>query len=121
MIQVGETLGLPLPERTKETIDATHQNSDGGWREFIGGLKDGGEMTIDVNYVPGDTGQAAMRAAFAYDGAVYLLMTCPTVPPTQLNFRAIAIGDSGDMPFDDKMTGTFTLKVTGPPILSDVA
>lgn len=41
------------PGVSRETIDVTPHDSGGdGWREFIGGLRDGGELTIECNMDP---------------------------------------------------------------------
>lgn len=43
---------LVLPEDDRDWIEVTHLNSPDGRREFIGGLKDGGVLTIECNYTP---------------------------------------------------------------------
>tara|TARA_R110000824_G_scaffold110918_1_gene259117 strand:- start:303 stop:695 length:393 start_codon:yes stop_codon:yes gene_type:complete len=43
------------------TIDTS--NLDSTWRSFIGGIKDGGECTFEINYDPASTTHAAIETA----------------------------------------------------------
>ena len=48
---LAEVLSITPPEITTETTDVTHLGSDDGFREFIAALRDGGEATVNMNYV----------------------------------------------------------------------
>ncbi|MBO9437336.1 hypothetical protein J7354_01555 [Sulfitobacter sp. R18_2] len=47
---IPEVKGLVVPETEIEYQDATNLDSVGGFREFIPGLKDAGEVTIPAGY-----------------------------------------------------------------------
>ena len=58
---------------TAETIDKTTLSSTGGYREFGGGFKDGGEVSISGYFEPSDTnGQVAMYTAFERNSQYYI-------------------------------------------------
>ena len=52
------------------TVDATHMASTDKWREFVGGLRDAGEVSITINFVPGGAGRGGIvhPALAAADG-----------------------------------------------------
>ena len=49
---IAEVGSISGPSLTQATIDVTSMDSANHWREFIGGLKDGGNVTFDINYIP---------------------------------------------------------------------
>lgn len=57
------SVGEIAPEA--EEVDVTTLESTGGYREYIQGFRDSGEVEIEGFHDAGDAGQKAMRAAFA--------------------------------------------------------
>jgi hypothetical protein len=57
---VLEISGFSGPTNTRELIDATHTESTDGFREFIGGLKDGGEISFSGNFLPASEQQQGL-------------------------------------------------------------
>lgn len=47
---IPEVKGVPIPEESQDFVDVTNLDSPGGFREYIKGLKDIGEITVDCNY-----------------------------------------------------------------------
>lgn len=100
-----------------DSVDATHEESDGRWREFIPGLKDGGEASATLHYIPGGATEAEV---FASLGTVEHLRA---VHPSgaHIDYRAFITGAEPDAPIDDKMTVAMTWKVTGAVVPSAAA
>jgi len=48
----GEVVDIDYSGATCETIDVTHQQSSSYFREYLAGLRDGGEVTLTVNFNP---------------------------------------------------------------------
>ena len=48
-----------------EEIDVTTLDSTGGYREYIQGFRDSGEVALEGYHDAGDAGQKAVRSAFA--------------------------------------------------------
>lgn len=49
---IAELKKIAGPTITATTIDVTVHNSGTPWKRFISGLIDGGELTLDINFVP---------------------------------------------------------------------
>lgn len=119
---LAERVSLGGPSLARDAPDVSHMDSPGGWREFIPGLKDGGEISVEGNFVPTDASQNADTGVlneFESDVRGHWRITFPNTgsPPVQWEFDAIMTGFELDMPNDDKLTFTATLKVSGQPTL----
>lgn len=113
---LGEILDISGPDMTKDTIDATHMASTDRYREFISGLRDGGEVTVTCNFVPGGTTIANALTDFQADvPRSYQILW---EDGSDLTFEAHMTGPAVTAPLDDKMSATFTYKVTGKPVLT---
>ncbi|MFF2774860.1 phage tail tube protein [Streptomyces sp. NPDC058052] len=104
------------PSLTRETIDTTAHDSPNGWREFIGGLKDGGEVTIDINYMP--VAHDALIADFNDKDPRNYRLIFPDADQTTWGFPAIMTGFQPAAPTDDKLSASLTFKVAGEPTFS---
>ncbi len=108
------------PSRSREAIEVTAHDSPNKYREFIPGLKDGGEVEITLNYDPGDASHGALDEDFESDDLhAYQLVILPgTEDEHTWDFEAL-ITDLGDAyPTDDKMERTVTFKISGKPELT---
>lgn len=118
---IGEVTNITPPALSKDAIDATHTESPQKYREFISGLRDAGEVSIELNFVPGSASDILIRQAYELDTAVACRITLPAVlssPTEMLTFDAIVTGYEPEAPVEDKMTATLTLKVSGRPVYS---
>lgn len=120
---IAERTSIGGPSMSRDAPDVTHMDSPGGWREFVPGLKDGGEVPVEGNFIPKNATQNAetgILAEFSQDVAGHWRITFPDgSPETVWEFDAIMTGFEPSMPVDDKMTFSATLKVTGEPTLSN--
>lgn len=60
-----------------EELDATTLDSSGGYREYIQGFKDSGEIALSGYLNKGDAGQKALRDNFATGTLAEVLITFP--------------------------------------------
>ena len=110
---VAEVVSITPPGATRETVDVTHLKSDGGWREHIGAMKDAGEASITVNYIPAATASEAMFTAFGTDGSQDFTILFPS-GTLKMTFKGIVTAwEPGELVADDKMSLTFSVKATG--------
>ena len=116
-VEVGEVTSVTPPPMTRDIIDATHMASPNKWREFIAGLKDGGEMSLDINFVPGSSTTTLL-----------VLMQTETEPrPVKIQFpnaeewgfSAFCTGFEPSVPVADKMTASVKFTITGEPDFVD--
>lgn len=114
---IAEVTNITPPNLARDAVDATHTASEEGWREFIPGLKDAGEVSIELNFVPGSDSTDLLMEAFNAAEPVTCKITFPDSPATEWTFAAIMTGFETEAPVDDKMTATATFKLTGKPTL----
>jgi len=112
---IANVTSVQGPEIERETYDVTSHDSADGWREFVGGLKDGGEVTLEVNYDP--TKHDDLIADFEDTDPRDYKLVAPGGRGTW-EFKAFLTGFSAEAPVDDKMSAELTLKVTGKPTIT---
>jgi len=111
-VTVAEVIAITPPQLTRDAVEATHQQSTNGWREYINGWKDGGEPSVTVNYVPSATDP--LLAAFHASTVNQFRITHPGV--LTCTFTAVITGFSPETPIDDRMTVTLDFKTSGQPV-----
>jgi len=103
------------PEIERETYDVTAHDSVDGWREFIGGLKDGGEVSIEVNYDP--RVHDDLVADFEDTAPRNYKITFPGTLG-EWAVKLILTGFSQEAPVDGKLAAELTFKVSGKPAIT---
>lgn len=113
---LAELTNVPPPSLSRDSIDASHQQSPDEWREFIPGMKDAGEISLEFNLIPGGPTMAEIVAEFSLSGSAAIKNRRVTFPDgSRWDFSAFVTGFEQGAPIDDKMAGTVTLKITGAP------
>jgi len=112
---IAKVTNVSGPEIERETYDVTAHDSEDGWREFIGGLKDAGEVSIEINYDPSvhddlvadfeDTAPRNYKLVFPGGLGTWAL-------------KLILTGFSQEAPVDDKLSAELTFKVSGKPVIT---
>lgn len=108
---IAEVNSIEGPGMTRETIDVTSLDSTGGYREFITGFRDGGEVRLEMNFER--DGYEQMRLDFEDDDVHGYQIVLPDTGATTLDFDAYVTDLPLSISPDDKITTTVTLKVTG--------
>lgn len=109
---MSEVIGLSGLGKTNPLVEVS--SFDSTVREYIAGLADGTEVTLEANYLPADAEQQGLITDVD-DGLnrnFEILITDGTTPLTySVTFTCLSwvINPS----FDDKNTVTFTLKISG--------
>lgn len=104
------------PGLKRETIDTTAHDTPYGWMTFIGGLRDGGEVSIDLNYDPGVHDELVADLDDPLPRNYRIVF--PDDLDTTWNFQAVMTGFEPDAPYDDKLTASVAFKVSGKPTFS---
>lgn len=116
---IANVTGIKGPDRKRETIDVTAHDSPGGWMEFLGGLKDGGEIQLDLNYDPAEVTHDIDTDFDDTAPRNYRIVILPGTDEEWTWSISGVMTDLGDeFPYDDKMTRSMTVKVTGKPTLA---
>jgi hypothetical protein len=106
--------GLDL---TADTIESTTLDSD-GFRTFIQGLKDAGEVSASGFFNPGDTnGQKAMLDAFNNGTLLNYTILFPAALGASWDFQGIVTGFKTGAELEDGISFEATIKVSGKPSL----
>ena len=108
--EIAEVFNITPPSDTVDVIDATHTQSPDATREFILGLRDPGECSFEINFVPGGDGDAAIQAWRDARERRSCRITFPN--NVTWTFSGLLTGYEPAAPTDDKMTATVTIKVT---------
>ena len=121
-VTVAGVTNIGGPGLTLETIDVTNHSSTSAWREFVGGLKDGGDISVDIVYDP-----AAATHKNTSGGLLYLLTTRASASftitfsdtgATVWTFTAFVTSFEPSGAVADGLTASVTLKITGAPTLA---
>jgi predicted secreted protein len=121
-ITIGEVKNITPPSFARDAVDATHTESPEAWREFIPGLKDGGEITAELNLVPDSDSTEKLLGTFDSDELQQVrilfkdgVQTGPTPTCSRFTASGIVTGLPLEAPIDGVMAATVTLKVSGKP------
>lgn len=122
-VTIGGLTAINGIEITAETIDVTTLASSGGYREFIGGFKDGGEVAIEGYFDPATASNQADLQNDLDDGLVDdYTIDFPTTPVAKWGFKGVVTGFKvGDAQLDGTIAFATTIKVSGKPTLTITA
>lgn len=121
-VSCGEITAVNGPSFAADALDATHMESDNRFREFIEGLRDAGELSGEINYIPGDAGMLALWKNLGRKAT--FMITEPSgfgsPPPT---FQSVGIMTAFEVSgaVGDKMTASFTIKLSGEPTITGMS
>lgn len=96
---------------TVDLIDATHMASPGRRREFVAGLVDGGDLSVEVNFVPGSASDILIRTYLSTGASENHRITFPN--NARVTVAGIITGYDRQAPIDGKMAATITVKRSG--------
>jgi len=115
--EVANVTSISGPSISRDTYDVTAHDSTGGYREFIGGLRDGGEVSFDLNFDPSEATHQTLIGYLGDSVARDYQVTLPDDAAT-FEFSAFLTGWEVGLPIDDKITASVTFKITGKPSLT---
>jgi len=105
-------------ELTADTIDVTTLDSDGGYREFIAGFKDAGEVALEGYLIPATgKGQKELYDLFESGAVEDFTIDFPAETGTSWEFKGIVVGFSTSADLEDPLAFSASIKVSGKPTL----
>lgn len=110
---IGAVRDVVPPALSRDAIESTDNESEDRWHTYIGGMKDGGEFSVEMTFDPGSTETAAFIADLNTDTAGYYRIVFPDT--TTWGFGALLTGFEPQAPMADKMVATVTWKISGKP------
>ena len=115
LTQLGEILSVSPPNSQQADVEATHMASPNRRREFVAGLIDDGEGAFEMNYVPGSASDILIRDAITDGVTRSYKIVLPVADGTtwEITGDCIVKGYERNVPIDDRMTATLTVRFTG--------
>lgn len=119
-VTIASVEDLSGPSRSRNMIDVSAHDSPDKYREFVKGMKDGGEVSVTINYRPGESTHQALDTDFEEDDLRdYQLVILDGDPDEHTWDFTAGISDiSDEFPLDDKMAREVTFKISGKPTLT---
>lgn len=111
---IEEVFSVSNVGKTNALEDVTNFDSPANTREYIAGLADGDEITVEANYVPGATHQpVVMTAVDNGDTRLFKLRYTGTSPEKTWSGSVVCIGYSVNPNATGRNTISYTFKITG--------
>jgi predicted secreted protein len=113
---VAEVLNIDGPGLTMETIDVTNHDSASAHREHIASLKDGGEVTFSINYLPANATHAntgtGLLATYVNRTARNWKIVWTDSGTTEQPFTGFITNFQPHGPIDAQLTADITIKIS---------
>lgn len=120
--EISEVKNIGGPNESADEIDVTHLRSPGGYREFLQSFKDGGELPLELNFLPIDNTQDAvqgLRSEFASGEVKPYQITYPDGSTCTFDAWVKSIGNSAQV--GEALMLNVTLRIVGPTTWSEGA
>lgn len=118
-VPIANLTNVSGPSIVGDTIDLSSHDSADTFREFCAGMRDGGEIGLEYNLDLSDAGQVALYTDVC-DGSIdaYTITWTNGIGAPVATFNAIVTAFNIDAPYEDKLSGSSTLKITGKPTIT---
>ena len=112
-LEMGEVLDVKIPKHSADALDATHSTSHGKFREFIKGLRQLEEFSLEINFDSKSAEAVTIFTDFSADGARNYQVA--DVDGSLFTFAALVVGVDPQTPTADKQVITVDFRPTGAP------
>lgn len=109
--KLAEVNSISGPSMTRDFIDVTSLDSTGGFREFITGFRDGGTVSLTMNFTRASYN--VVYADFEDNDPHYYEIVLNDSVNTSFEFCGYVTELPLEIPTDDKITANVTIKVSG--------
>jgi predicted secreted protein len=121
-VLIAEITDISGPGIKVDTIDVTSYSSPSAFKEFIAGFGDGGEVSIEANFISGDTlGQIAFITDAFAKSVKEVIITYPAAAAVSWTFNALVTSIEFKEPLEEQLGFTATLKISGIPVMGVTA
>lgn len=106
---------MGLPNDQADPVEVTHYKSPQKRKEYIDGLTDAGDLTVEMNYAPGSATDVLVREARAAGTvrAFKQVLTDGNGDPWEITGTCIVRGYERNIPNGDRKAATMTIRVSG--------
>ena len=121
---LGNIISIGGPELARDALDVSTMDSTSKYREFLPAMLDAGEITIEINYDGTSGGTANLLASYlgSNNTAIVIRFGDHTQPTNESHWDCLgAITGLGHaVSFDDKVTQSVTIKLSGVATFTDL-
>lgn len=110
-VALAEVTNIGGFNKSRETIDITTLDSIGGYREFLGGFRDGGEIVLDMNFTRAV--YDLLNDDFESNAGQDFVIVLNDSGNTEFAFTGFVTNLTMGVPLDDKVTLSCTIKIDG--------
>lgn len=118
---VGGLTSIGGVEVSAETTDVTALDNTTGYKEYLGGFKDGGEVPLEGFLDGEDAGQDAMYAAMEDQAVHQFSVVFPAAIGKTWSFPGVVTKFATSAALNDGIKYSASVKVTGKPTLAKSA
>jgi len=118
--KIAEIIDISGPSMSRDAIEVTSQDATSGWREFIPGMRDGGEINLTANWIPSHAtqdGTDGILSKFEDDDDLhnFQIITADdgSSGTMDIDFAAVVTTFNVDLPLEEQGKLDFSLKVSG--------
>lgn len=118
---IAEVKDISGPALKLNTVEVTNHSSTDGWKEHVGTLLEGGEVSFAVNWLPADvthSNSAGLLKDLAARTKRNFQIVFPSASPTTWSLTALVTGLTPNAPVDGALGASITLLITGKPTLA---
>lgn len=110
-VSVAEVKNISGPDISRDFIDVSSLDSTGGYREFIAGFRDAGQIVLTMNYVRATYDD--LKTDFDSDSTRNYQIVFGDTTATTYDFAGWVVGLTHGVPFDDAVSLECTIKIDG--------
>lgn len=115
-VRIAEITAINGPGMTRDIIDVTSLSSVGGYREFIASFRNGGTVSLNMNFTRATYDK--MKADFESDLQQFYRFLLPDISSTACSFYGCVTELPLSIPADDKITSDITIQISGEVLIS---
>ena len=119
--EIGGLTSIGGIEITADQHDVTAVDNTSGYREFVAGFKDGGEVSLSGFMDGEDEGQTKLYTLMGTGASADCVITFPTTIGYKWTFTGIVTAFSTSEDVDNPITFSATIRVSGAPVLAKVS
>lgn len=116
-----EITDMKGPAMSRETVEVTHYGSPNQYKEYLGALRDAGEVSVEANYTWG--GYNTMKGLFDLDVPHMFMLFVPsenTGKHVEIKFEGIITELPLNMPLAEAINMACTIKIVSKPDVAEV-
>lgn len=115
-VKIGEVYSINGPGKTVDSIETTSLDTTGGYKTYIKGFRDGGEVSLSIGFTRANYDR--FNADYESSSNSNYEIVLPDDDNTSLELEGFVTNLPLTIVPDDKITMDVTIKVSGKPVVN---